>query len=187
MAPNRALGLLLIAIGSIMLLVLTTGLGGEVVVALVGVGFLTAYARTESYGFLIPGAILTGLGAGILVESWGGPTEAVPLGLGTGFLAIAVVDRLRGSAGPGWWWPLIPGGVLTVTAASTMSGLDRFEPYLLPVALIVIGATLVIRRGRAPSEPPGVAPQDRVTPQDDRGRPSQDRSPGDRSGLTPSP
>jgi hypothetical protein len=187
MAPNRALGLLLIAIGSIMLLVLTTGLGGEVVVALVGVGFLTAYARTESYGFLIPGAILTGLGAGILVESWGGPTEAVPLGLGTGFLAIAVVDRLRGSAGPGWWWPPIPGGVLTVTAASTMSGLDRFEPYLLPVALIVIGATLVIRRGRAPSEPPGVAPQDRVTPQDDRGRPSQDRSPGDRSGLAPSP
>jgi hypothetical protein len=147
MAPNRTLGLLLIAIGSALLLVMATDLGGEVFVLLIGVGFLGAYVMTRAYGFLVPGGILTGLGTGILVESWGGPSEAVTLGLGTGFLAIAVVDRLRGSSGAGWWWPLIPGSILTITAASTVSGLRDLGNYLLPAALIVVGGFLLVRRG----------------------------------------
>jgi hypothetical protein len=162
MAPNRTVGLLLIAIGSALLLVTTTDLGGEVVVALLGIGFLGAYGLTSAYGFLVPGAILAGLGTGIIVESWGGPGEAVPLGLGVGFLAIAVVDRLRGSVGSGWWWPLIPGGVLTVTAASTLSGLRDLERYLLPTVLIVTGVLLVFRGGR-PSDPPATGPSDTST------------------------
>jgi hypothetical protein len=149
MAPNRTLGLLLIAIGSALLLVMATDLGGEVFVLLIGGGFLGAYVLTRAYGFLVPGGILTGLGAGILVESWGGPNEAVTLGLGTGFLAIAVIDRLRGSTGSGWWWPLIPGSILTITAASTVTGLRDLGSYLLPAALIVVGAFLLVRRGEA--------------------------------------
>jgi hypothetical protein len=149
MAPNRTLGLLLIAIGSALLLVMATDLGGEVFVLLIGAGFLGAYALTSAYGFLVPGGILTGLGTGILVESWGGPSEAVTLGLGTGFLAIAVIDRLRGSTGSGWWWPLIPGSILTITAASTVTGLRDLGSYLLPAALIVVGALLLVRRGEA--------------------------------------
>jgi hypothetical protein len=149
MAPNRTLGLLLIAIGSALLLVMVTDLGGEVFVLLIGAGFVGAYVLTRAYGFLVPGAILAGLGTGILVESWGGPSEAVTLGLGTGFLAIAVVDRLRGSTGSGWWWPLIPGSILTITAASTMTGIRDLGSYLLPAALIIVGAVLLVRRGGA--------------------------------------
>jgi hypothetical protein len=154
MSPNRTLGLLLIAIGSALLLVLTTDVGGELVVLLIGVGFLVAHVATGSYGLLVPGAILAGLGTGILVQSYGGPPETVTMGLGTGFLAIAVVDRVRGSTGAGWWWPLIPGSVLLLTSASTVTGLRDLERYLLPTVLIVVGAFLLVRHGRAPEPPP---------------------------------
>lgn len=156
MGASRIVGLALIALGIVLFVVVTTDLGGEVVVAVVGVGFLVAYAATRTYGLLIPGAILTGLGTGILVESYGGPQEAVVLGLGIGFLMIAVVDtlvhRVRARQHPerrargGWWWPLIPGGILSVTGASTMAGVEHLGRYAAPVVLIVIGLVLLLGR-----------------------------------------
>lgn len=67
-------------------------------------------------------------------------------GLGCGFLAIAVVDRLVSASGGVWWWPLIPGGVLVVTGASSLTGVPNLERYLVPAALIIIGAALLLRR-----------------------------------------
>ena len=151
MPGSRLLGLLLIVLGAALLLVLTTGVGGEVLVGLLGVGFLAAYGATRNYGFLVPGGILTGLGAGIIIASRGGPDEAVVLGLGTGFLAIAVVSVLAGASGPGWWWPLIPGGVLAVVGAAGLTGLEDLPAYLVPAALIVLGLVLLLRRGGSPS------------------------------------
>jgi hypothetical protein len=179
MAPNRTLGLLLIAIGSALLLVMVTDLGGEVFVLLIGVGFLGAYVMTRAYGFLVPAGILTGLGTGILVESWGGPGEAVTLGLGAGFLAIAVVDRLRGSSGSGWWWPLIPGSILTVTAASTITGLRNLGSYLLPAALILLGAFLLVRRGVEATDT-GQAPSASDAPDASDHAPADDTEPSPR-------
>lgn len=152
MASQRILGLLLIAIGAALLIMLTTDVGGEVVVGFLGLGFLAAYAATRTYGFLVPGGILTGLGAGLVVESQGGPGGSVVLGLGCGFLAIALIDRLVSSSDGVWWWPLIPGGVLVVAGASSLTGVPNLEVYLVPAALIVIGAALLLRRPRSDGE-----------------------------------
>ncbi len=151
MASNRFIGLVLIALGLALLLMLTTNLGGEVILGFLGVGFLVAYVVSRRYGYLVPGAILTGLGTGLLVSGQGGPDVSVVLGLGAGFLAIAVVDRLVGPTGSGWWWPFIPGGVLLLAGVSTLIGVVDLGRYLVPVALIVIGAALLVGRGRSSS------------------------------------
>jgi hypothetical protein len=154
MAPNRILGLLLIGIGGALLVVVTTDVGGELVVAAVGVAFLAAYAATRAYGLLIPGAILTGLGTGIVVAALGGPEALVVLGLGLGFITIAVVDVLQGAQGGAWWWPLIPGGILTTVGASELVGVPDLGRYVVPAILILIGVGLLVRRpGRHEAEP----------------------------------
>ena len=147
MPANRIVGLLLIALGGGLLLVTTTEAGGEVLLALVGLAFLIAYGATRTYGFLVPGAIVTGLAGGILATTQGAPDASVVLGLGSGFLAIALVDRLLGSVGPGWWWPLIPGGILGAIGVAALTGIDDLPAYLVPIVLIVLGVALLVRRG----------------------------------------
>ncbi len=147
MATNRVLGLLLIGLGGILLLTVTTDIGGEVVVGSVGLAFLIAYATNRAYGLLIPGGILTGLGAGLLLEHAGIGGDVAALGLGAGFVAIAVVDRLVTPGRSAWWWPLIPGGVLLVSSAGSVTGIPDLGRYLLPAVLIVIGAVLLLRPG----------------------------------------
>jgi hypothetical protein len=147
MARERVLGLILVGLGGVLLVVLTTEAGGEIVVAAIGLGFLLAFAVTGSYGFLVPGGILGGLGTGLIVATAGGPDDAVVLGLGAGFVAIAVIDRLRGHARAGWWWPFIPGGVLLTGGTSALTGVEGRGRYLLPAALIVLGLALFLRAG----------------------------------------
>ncbi|TVP71274.1 MAG: hypothetical protein EA340_04850 [Nitriliruptor sp.] len=147
MATNRVLGLLLIGLGGVLLLAATTNIGGEVVVGFIGVAFLVAYATTRTYGFLIPGGILTGLGTGLVLESLGVRGDIVVLGLGLGFVAIAVVDQLVSPGRPGWWWPFIPGGVLLLASAGSVTGLPHLGRYLVPGLLILAGAALLLRRG----------------------------------------
>lgn len=94
--------------------------------------------RGGMLGFRIPGCILTGLGAGAVLDAAlgfdGGGWSAV--GLGLGFLSLWLMDRRQ------WWW-LIP------SAAITFGGLDDLMnvPYRLfdlsavvPVGLILLGA-----------------------------------------------
>jgi hypothetical protein len=154
-------GLALIGLGAYLGFVQITGSGGEAIVALIGLAFLGAYAVTRTYGFLIPGSIMTGLGVGILWETQVDPGGGVVVvGLGLGFLAIYVIDRMvRGRTAH--WWPLIPGGILTVIGVLIVAGqqrwLDRME-WLGPVVLVAIGAALILaqlRGGRRGTQEPG--------------------------------
>jgi hypothetical protein len=147
MDTSRIVGFLLIVVGGAALVATTTPLGGEIVVVSLGLGFLGCYVVTRTYGLLVPGAILTGLGVGTLVAAAGSPQEATTLGLGLGFLAIAGLDvLLRGRTGA-WWWPLIPGGVLTVIGTSTMTGVQDVGRYVVPLFLVALGVRLLLRRG----------------------------------------
>jgi hypothetical protein len=144
---NLAPGLILIALGAFLFMVQTTGIGAEAIVAVIGAGFLIAYAVTRQYGFLVPGGIMTGLGLGIVWEteltSEGG---AVLIGLGLGFLSIWVLDLImKHTEVP--WWPIIPGGILAtigVLIEAGGEGLLADVAQLWPVALIVIGGVLLL-------------------------------------------
>lgn len=149
--PSRLVGLLLVAGGVLWFVIATTDLDGTVIVPGVGVAFLVAYLTTRHYGLLIPAGILCGLGTGLVVAAQGGPGGAIPLGLGLGFAAITVVDAILGD-GEAAWWPLIPGGILTVVGGSQIAGIRDVGIYLVPIALVVVGLLLLLRPARGRTE-----------------------------------
>jgi hypothetical protein len=144
-------GVILIAVGATLFAVQLLHLDGDVIVLVIGLVFAASFAMTRHYGLLIPAGILTGLGAGILLENAGVIGEPVVLGLGLGFLAIYAGDLITtGARAPGRWWPLIPGAILTlIAAAESTFGPEGARLIQLgwPVLLIAVGAWLVLRRG----------------------------------------
>ncbi len=142
-------GVILIVIGATLFAIQWLHLDADIIVLVIGLVFAGAYAATRRYGLLIPAGILTGLGAGILLEDFGVTREPVVLGLGLGFLAIYGVD-LATSRSPqrARWWPLIPGAILIAVAGAGGAFGDeggRTIQQAWPVILIVIGAWLLVR------------------------------------------
>ena len=142
-------GVILIVIGATLFAIQWLHLDADVIVLVIGLVFAGAYAATRHYGLLIPAGILSGLGAGILLEDFGVTREPVVLGLGLGFLAIYGVD-LATSRSPqrARWWPLIPGAILIAVAGAGGAFGDeggRTIQQAWPVILIVIGAWLLVR------------------------------------------
>ena len=160
---NTVPALVLIGIGVVLLIAQLTGVGPEAVVAVIGVGFLIAYAATRTYGFLIPGGIMTGLGIGIVIETEaaGSQGEPVLLGLGIGFLAINAVDAVvRRSAAQ--WWPVIPGGILATIGVLVGTGREGWLENAgswWPAILIVIGAVILLSQRRTAHPEPGAEEQ----------------------------
>jgi hypothetical protein len=142
-------GVILIVVGLTLFAVQLLHLDADVIVLVIGLVFATAFAMTRRYGLLIPAGILTGLGAGILLEDFGAAGEPVMLGLGLGFLTIYAVDALTsGAREPGRWWPLIPGAIITVIAGASGTfgeqGARAIEQGW-PILLIAVGAWLLLR------------------------------------------
>lgn len=143
-------GAVLVAVGVGLLFVQTVpDLGGGPLLAAIGVAFLAAAAVLRSYGLVIPGCILSGLGAGITIEELdilrGG--SSVVLGLAIGFIAIWLLtvvffrDRRSGS-----WWPLIPGGILAAVGVGLGFGdVERMAELAFAVGLLVLGVWILIR------------------------------------------
>ena len=141
-------GIILIVLGVIFIVGQRLGIGGEGTTAAIGIAFLVAFVSTRNYGFLVPGGIMTGLGLGIVYQTrTGGDGAPVLLGLGLGFCSIYALDAVNRRTTRGWW-PLIPGGVLTLIglakASSTNSWLGGAAEWW-PVALIVVGGYLLLR------------------------------------------
>jgi hypothetical protein len=142
--PNARMipGLVLIVIGIFFLLAQYFEFGPGLFVLLLGTAFLFAYAFTRAYGLLIPGCILAGIGVGLLFERTMNSGVTISLGLGLGFIAIFVVQKIFGKASH--WWPLIPGGVLVIVgiAEAVPQGQMLIEKGW-PVILIVIGLAIL--------------------------------------------
>lgn len=142
-------GVVLVAIGVAFLLGQLLPNAGRFVPLLVGLIFLAVFLVTRSYGFLVPGGIVTGVGVGVVlaVEDQGrvgGGLFLVSLGLG--FIAIFVLGalfRLRENHP----WPLIPGGILCTIGLITLAGTRYGDAarYAWPAALIVLGLMFVLR------------------------------------------
>ena len=87
-------GLMLIIIGVFFLLAQYFEFGPGLFVLLLGVAFLIAFAFSRAYGLLIPGCILAGIVVGLLFERSMNSGVTISLGLGLGFIAIFVVQKI---------------------------------------------------------------------------------------------
>lgn len=143
-------GLVLIAVGVVLLLAMRAYAIGDQSVLVVGALLLVAYAFTGRYGLLVPAGILTGLGAGIAARDWVGADRApVLLGLGVGFLFVYVVDLARSGRQAAEWWPLVPGGILVAVGLLRVlrgAGIMQVMAAWWPMLLIVLGIWLLVRR-----------------------------------------
>lgn len=144
-------GLIIAAIGIFLLFGQVVDDAGEWIPLLIGLIFLAAFTARREYGFLVAGSIITGVGAGVVLQ------DAVPedvsdaimsLSIAAGFLAIWVVGallRLRENH----WWPFIPGGILALVGASQLSEAD-VDGVLRwwPLIIVAIGVLIIIRAWR---------------------------------------
>jgi len=151
--------LIVVGVGSlaVQLLDLTADVGG-LVVTIIGVAFLVAFAFTRQYGYLVPGGIMTGLGVGIVAsgrlamadEQTGG---AIVLGLGLGFLSIWVIGTIVHVIRH-HWWPIVPGGILAVVGVALLIGgqavslLDYWGVVIVAIGLIVLWRAWADSRAR---------------------------------------
>ena len=117
----------------------------------IGLGFVTWWAMGGGFGLMVPGGVLSGIGVGLILEEAGFYGDAVPLGLGLGFLAIYVFDALRRRE---WsrWWPLVPGAVLVgVGLFGDTSAWESLGGFGWPLILIAVGVVVLVvalsRRG----------------------------------------
>jgi len=145
-------GAMLVVIGITLLLINLTGVGGVAIVLLGGLAFLATHVATRSYGFLVPGGILTGFGAALVAEDLGLVADVGLIGLGAGFLLIPLVQLLTGVPREGgWWWPVLPGTILV--ALGIIEYLEGGAAGLvLPAVLIILGLGFLLSAARGAAE-----------------------------------
>jgi hypothetical protein len=153
---ERIVGTVLIALGA---LALFSWWGGSVWLwfALLAAPFLYYYAKQRNYAFLIVGAILAGLAAGLLLGGGG----LILLGLGAAFFAI---DRVEPRTSR---WPLYPAAVLVALGLIARLGeVGLLGSVWFALLLIAAGVYLLFRgeswryqrpAPRSAAEPPPVA------------------------------
>jgi hypothetical protein len=150
-----AWGVLLIAIGGGAFALQFFPQFGNIVVLAIGLALLVVFAIRRRYPALVPGAIMTGLGAGIFAADLGlfpgvDTGGVIVTGLGLGFLAIWALSSLTNVEGhhP---WPLVPGTILTTVGVALVLG-GVFEDLILlwPLILVVLGVIILARSGSAP-------------------------------------
>ena len=121
---------------------------GRFVTMFIGLALLSVFVVTREYGFLVPGSILTGVGIGIVLDSAAsGEAESgvMMLALAGGFLGIWVIGSIY-RLSENHWWPLIPGGILTLIGLVQLTRTDVAGALRLwPVILIVLGAFLLAK------------------------------------------
>ncbi len=138
------------------------GLGSWLAFAGPGVVFLAVYFfHTRHLGFLIPGAILTGLGALLAAEGVEVLPQAMPqsaglffLFLGLPFLFVWYVHTRRLQERQDRLWPLYPGVLLTGLAAvflvletvlSLRGSRWAFAIRMWPLLLMLVGLSYMLR------------------------------------------
>lgn len=125
----------------------------------IGLLLLATFLVTRSPAALIPGGIVSGVGAGILLsEAYPEPTGGALflISLGMGFVLVAVLSMLMGLS-ERHTWALIPGGILLAIGLITYAGDQGRDLFALigtwwPVALVAFGAWIILGAMRRPRE-----------------------------------
>lgn len=145
-------GVILIVIGFVLLAAQWLDITGAGVLAAIAAAFLTAYATSRNYGFLIPGMILGGLAAGVGLQESGSDPQGglVVIGLAAGFFGIFIIDVLTGH--PDRWWPLIPAGILSAVGSEQLvrgTVVSDLIARYWPVALVIAGIAILLTSQRS--------------------------------------
>jgi len=128
-------------------------IGADMIPLGIGLAFLVAYFATRRYGFLVPGAIVTGVGAGLALADAIGTTDngaIVVVAGGLGFLAIYFIDLLFARE-TNRWWPAIPGGLMMLAGAASATDAawgTQVAKVAVPLVLIALGVVLLVTRVR---------------------------------------
>jgi hypothetical protein len=121
---------------------------GRFVTLFLGLALLAVFVVRREYGFLVPGSILTGVGIGVALEpavDGAQDSGVMMLALAGGFLGIWLLGSLY-RLPQNHWWPLIPGGILTIIGLVQLSRTDIHGALRLwPIILIILGALFLGR------------------------------------------
>lgn len=150
-------GIALIALGAVALLAQlnVVASAGILIVPMLAIIFLAWGLLTRSFGLVIPGGILAGIGLGIvLVENASAWNEETTGGLfllcfAAGWLLISLLSLLTSSGFQ--WWPLIPSGILAAVGGLLIAGdaglkVLQVAGYAWPLALVAAGVWVLIKR-----------------------------------------
>ncbi|HUQ16394.1 MAG TPA: hypothetical protein VM070_01255 [Candidatus Saccharimonadales bacterium] len=141
-------GAVLLAVG---LAVLLPPLGvrdaGAFLFLFLGTAFAVAYRLgTRPYVYLVPAAVLSTFGLGLLLPGWlGQDAVAKPIFLASLAVGLLLVFVLA----PARRLPLVPSALLAVVALAELFGRIHLvpvaaQPFFVPLILIVVGAYLLI-------------------------------------------
>lgn len=119
---------------------------GPVLFLALGGAFAASYALGyRQFVYLVPGAVLIGLGVGLLLPAlFDLGRLAAPIFFGALAGAFVIVTILA----PDHRWPLIPAVPLALIAvAGVIGGVDvlpAIQPFILPLVLMGVGAYLLV-------------------------------------------
>ena len=140
-----AAGAIFIVVGlGILGLQVVDEVGDSIWLFIIGTLFIAAYLFRRAYGLLVAGSIVTGIALSQVGEEvFGSVSEITSVGLGAGFIAIYVIDRLY--TGSSHWWPLVPGGILVMSGlASIGEPFSRLLDWAWPLLMIIAGLALLL-------------------------------------------
>jgi len=157
---NLVFGVILVVVGGVLLVTRLVPVETAPAWLLgLGVGLALIAIVNASYGALVAGMVLLGLGSGIVLGDRGAAGIRAGtwllLGLGAGFIGIyvlALILKLRSH-----WWPLIPGFILlALGGARYLRHFALLPPEVVmaartwwPAALVLVGSWLLIRALRS--------------------------------------
>jgi hypothetical protein len=149
---RRIAGLVLLIIGGLTLLDRSWSIDlGESAPLVLGLIFLVWALGARKCGLLIPGGILTGIGAGLLLRDVYGGNSTFLFCFAGGWVLITLLSLI---AFRRWvWWPLIPAGAMAFSGLTQLAGPEfhhwlRAARYYWPVLLIVVALFLLLTKPR---------------------------------------
>jgi hypothetical protein len=145
-------GLILIAVGLIVLFGTWFSVGGASLFLGLGVAFLVARTLAGQHGFAVPAGILLGFGSFVWLTETGSLSGPASGGMFFVFLGLGFLASYAIAARPQAVWPLLPGMVLIGFGAFVQASIfgGPFAQYwwlaqYWPISLIAVGAWLLLR------------------------------------------
>lgn len=122
---------------------------GPLLFLALGLAFAGAYwMGYRQFVYLVPGAILVGLGLGLLIPA---TFEVGALAAPIFYGALAAAFLSMTILAPGVWWPLVAAVPLALVAIAGAAGRTDLvpapiQPFIFPVLLMAVGVYLLVGR-----------------------------------------